>query len=130
MGWIVFATGMLILAGSVWYAVEATRFLAGTESAEGEIIEHEFSHGLSTGFREVGWSSGTEVVDMYAPIVAFRTSVGANIRFRANWSEGDPHLYVTRRSFPKMPASPELPSSTAGPAFSLSLGLSSPVPVA
>lgn len=81
--------GTLILALSAWYSFEATRFLIGTEPAMGEVVDHKFTGGLSTGFREFG-SYKTQVTDMYAPIVEFQTSAGDNVRFQANWSEGDP----------------------------------------
>lgn len=88
-GWMIVLVGTLILALSAWYAYEAIRFLSGTESAMGEIVDHEFTGGLNTGSREVG-SYQTQVIAMYAPIVAFQTSMGVNVRFKANWSEGDP----------------------------------------
>jgi hypothetical protein len=79
----------LLLAG--WYGVEATRFFLNSESANGEVVEHEFTGGLNTGIREVGIGEyGTKVTDMYAPVVMFSMPDGKEVRFRANWSEGEP----------------------------------------
>lgn len=88
-GWMIFLVGTLILILSAWYAFEATRFLGGTEPTMGEVVDHEFTGGLNTGYREVG-SHQTKVTAMYAPIVEFQTTTGSTVRFRANWSEGDP----------------------------------------
>lgn len=88
-GWMIVFAGTLILALGVWYVFEATLFLSRTDSAMGEVVEHKFTGGLSNGFREVG-SYQTKVTPMYAPIVSFQTSTGVNVRFQANWSEGEP----------------------------------------
>lgn len=88
-GWLMVLVGTLILALSTWYALEAIRFISVTESTVGEIIDHKFTGGLNTGTREVG-SYQTKTTAMYAPIVSFKTSTGATVRFQANWSEGDP----------------------------------------
>ncbi len=81
--------GVLILAGSAWYAYEATRFVLETELTTGEVVDHEFTGGINNAVREVG-STATRRTGIYAPIVAFRTDSGVAIEFQANWSEGDP----------------------------------------
>ena len=88
-GLMMLLAGTLILALSIWYTFEAIRFISGTESAKGEVVEHKFTGGLNTGSREVG-SYKTKTIAMYAPIVSFKTSTGNAVRFQANWSEGDP----------------------------------------
>jgi len=89
MGVLIGLVGVLILAGSAWYAYEATSYLSKTLSTTGEIVDHKFTGGLNSGFREVG-STATQTTPMYAPIVAFRSGSGVEVQFQANWSEGDP----------------------------------------
>ncbi|MDO3387534.1 hypothetical protein QWI17_16955 [Gilvimarinus sp. SDUM040013] len=118
-GFLLFLVGMLILAGGVWYTYEAVRFIATTESTTGKIVEHEYTGGSNAGFRDVDGTSQT--TDMYAPIVEFRTPADTNVRFRANWSEGDPPAIgttvprcATRSSFPEAPVSRGFPRSSVG----------------
>ena len=105
VGWVVCLVGILIFAGGGWYAFEATRFLIDTETTSGEIVDHEFMGGSSAGFREVG-SRQTQVTNMYAPIVTFRTPTGIDVRFRANWSEGEPPAIGTPVKVRYPPQSP------------------------
>jgi len=83
------AIGGLILLLSGWYAVEAFKFFANSESTSGVVVEHKFTGGLNTGMREVG-SYQTKTNPMYAPVVKFATAEGKEIKFQANWSEGAP----------------------------------------
>lgn len=89
VGFLLAIVGGLILLLGGWYAVEAVRFIGDTESTGGVVVEHEFTHGLNSGFREVGGYQ-TQTTKMYAPIVEFETPQGDTVRFQANWSEGDP----------------------------------------
>ena len=89
VGFLLAAIGGLILLLSGWYAVEATKFLANSESASGIVVEHKSTGGLNTGTREVG-SYKTKATSMYAPIEKFETAEGKEIRFQVNWSEGEP----------------------------------------
>lgn len=81
--------GLAVLLLGGWYAVEAARFIGETESTNGVIVEHKFTHGLNSGIRESGGYQ-TRTTEMYAPIVEFESPVGEPVRFQANWSEGDP----------------------------------------
>lgn len=91
VGALLATVGGLILLLALWYAVEASRFIINSESATGVIVEHEFTSGLITSRGEVGSAGRTaQVTDMYAPVVRFETSDGGEIRFKANWSEGEP----------------------------------------
>lgn len=89
-GFLLTLTGALILLLGAWYAAEAVRFIGETESTTGVVVEHEFTHGLNSGFREVGSRGATQTTAMYAPIVEFDGAQGETVRFQANWSEGDP----------------------------------------
>ncbi len=82
--------GLLIVLLGFWYAVEAYRFVAGSEAASGIIVEHRFTGGLISNRRELGSGHQTQVVDMYAPVVSFTGPDGNEVRFEANWSEGEP----------------------------------------
>lgn len=83
--------GALILLLGIWYVVEASRFIAGSATASGIIVEHRFTGGLNTGRKEVGTGARkTQTVDMYAPVVSFEGPDGKEVRFQANWNEGAP----------------------------------------
>ena len=88
-GWLMVTMGCLVLLFGAWYAFETVSFVRSTESTSGVVVEHEFSHGLNSGYREVG-SRATQTTAMFSPIVEFVNADGGTTRFRANWSEGDP----------------------------------------
>src|SRR5262245_30306993 len=97
VGYVCLPIGLLVLAGTVWMAIDTRAWLARSVEAEGSVVEM---------IRVVDRDTYSS---MFAPLVRFRTADGKSIEFQSTTQTNPPAYYagqaVTVRYDPARPNS-------------------------